>query len=191
MKLATYRHGAATRIGIVHDNASQVFDLAAAAARDGAADPAFQSMQALIEADDEGLARARKLFERRRGEAYLSVALKDIQLLAPLPRPVQMRDGMSFPTHIRQAPRGAQAQLARMSGGDAAAKAVMAQPLGELPAIYSQMPIYYITNRMMVVGPDAVVQWPRRRFIPLAMSAAPASRRFRLSAGSRSAAFPA
>ena len=161
MKFATYRDGGATRIGVVHDGDAQVFDLAAAAGRDGMTASAFQSMQSLIDADDAGIEQARQLFEKRRGEMDLSIALKSVQLLAPLPRPVQMRDGMSYPTHIRQAPRGAQAQLARLSGGEAAAKAVMAQPLGELPAIFSQMPIYYFTNRMTVVGPDEVVQWPR------------------------------
>ena len=161
MRLATYQHGAVTRAGIVHSNDTQVFDLAAAARRDGASDSAFRSMQALIEADDQGLEQARGLFDRRRGEADLSVALTSVKLLAPLPRPAQMRDCMSYPTHIRQAPRGAMAQMARAKDGEAAAKAMMAQPLGELPEIYRQMPIYYITNRMTVVGPDAVVQWPR------------------------------
>jgi 2-keto-4-pentenoate hydratase/2-oxohepta-3-ene-1,7-dioic acid hydratase in catechol pathway len=34
-------------------------------------------------------------------------------------------------------------------------------PLGELPAIYKQIPIYYITNRQTVVGPGVTVRWPR------------------------------
>ena len=37
----------------------------------------------------------------------------------------------------------------------------MAAPLGELPAVYRQIPIYYITNRQTVVGPGATVRWPR------------------------------
>jgi len=37
----------------------------------------------------------------------------------------------------------------------------MQEPLEELPAVYRDLPIYYITNRFTVVGPGATVQWPR------------------------------
>jgi len=70
-----------------------------------------------------------------------------------------MRDGMSFPTHIRQGPRGARKLAAR---GDAEAIArIDAEPLEPLADVYRQMPIYYITNRMIVRGPGATVRWPR------------------------------
>ena len=39
------------------------------------------------------------------------------------------------------------------SGGLDAFKAVMQEPLEELPSIYRDLPIYYITNRFTVVGP--------------------------------------
>ena len=65
-----------------------------------------------------------------------------------------MRDGMSFATHIRQSARGAAAVQAMKIGGVEAFKAAMAAPLGELPAIYKQIPIYYITNRQTVIGPE-------------------------------------
>ncbi len=72
-----------------------------------------------------------------------------------------MRDGMSFATHILQSGRGARAIVASRTGGDAAFKAVMAEPLGELAAVYRKVPIYYITNRMTVRGPGTIVKWPR------------------------------
>ncbi len=31
----------------------------------------------------------------------------------------------------------------------------MAEPLAELPAVYRDVPIYYLTNRFTVVGPGA------------------------------------
>ena len=37
----------------------------------------------------------------------------------------------------------------------------MAEPLGDLPAVYRELPIYYITNRLTVVGPGATIRWPR------------------------------
>jgi 2-keto-4-pentenoate hydratase/2-oxohepta-3-ene-1,7-dioic acid hydratase in catechol pathway len=161
MKLATYRHRDAARVGAVDANASRVFDLASAASRAGRDDAPFASMLSLIDADDPGLDLARALVETRGGEDDLWSPLKDVELLAPLPLPRQMRDGMSYATHIRQSARGAQAVQAMKTGGVEAFKAAMAAPLGELPPIYQQIPITYITNRQTVVGPGATIRWPR------------------------------
>jgi 2-keto-4-pentenoate hydratase/2-oxohepta-3-ene-1,7-dioic acid hydratase in catechol pathway len=161
VKLATFRSNDAEQIGIVHSSGEKVFALAAAAKRDGAANPAFESMLALIDADDFGLEAARDLFARRGGEPDLSFAIAEVELLAPVPRPRQMRDGMSFSLHIRQSGRGARARDALREQGEEAFKAAMAAPLGELAPVYSQIPIYYITNRMVVAGPGATVKWPR------------------------------
>ncbi len=159
MKLATYRDGAATKIGIVDAAAQSVFDLAAAAVRVGRPGP-FGSMLELIDADDSGLDRARDVAALSVCEADLWRPLSEIALLAPLPAPRQMRDGMSYALHIRQSGRGARAQIALKKGGKAAFRAAMAEPLEDLAAIFRQMPIYYITNRNVVVGPDATVTWP-------------------------------
>jgi 2-keto-4-pentenoate hydratase/2-oxohepta-3-ene-1,7-dioic acid hydratase in catechol pathway len=161
LKLATFRRDGFEHIGLVHSSDARVFDLAAAAVRDGAANPAFASMLALIDADDAGLEAARHLFDKRGAEADLSADLGAVELLAPLPLPRQMRDGMSFATHILQSGRGARAIAASRNGGEAAFKAVMAEPLGELPSVYQKLPIYYITNRMTVRGPGTTVKWPR------------------------------
>jgi 2-keto-4-pentenoate hydratase/2-oxohepta-3-ene-1,7-dioic acid hydratase in catechol pathway len=159
MKLASYREGAQAKIGIVDSGAGALFDLAAAAARSGRPGP-FGSMLELIDADNAGLDAARALHDARKGETDLWRQLADVKLLAPLPEPRQMRDAMSYEKHIRQSGRGSRARIAAIKGGQAAFKAVMAEPLGELDPIYRQMPIYYITNRNTVVGPGATVTWP-------------------------------
>ena len=159
MKLATFRRDGAERIGIVHSGDARLFDLAAAC--EDAPNPAFASMLALIDADDAGLDAARALFARRGAEAGLSIDLGAVQLLAPLPRPRQMRDAMSFALHILQARRGFKALAARREGGEAAFRTAMAEPLGELASVHRKLPIYYITNRLTVVGPDATIRWPR------------------------------
>lgn len=161
MKLATYRAGGSERIGAVDVQSGAIFDFAAAARRDGAAISVFASMLALIDADDAGLDLAQALLARRGAEADLWTKLADIELRAPLPEPRQMRDGMSYETHIRQSGRGGQAQLALRQGGQAAFQEAMRQPLGPLAEVYRQVPIYYITNRMTVVGPETTVVWPR------------------------------
>jgi len=160
MKLATISSNGAEKIALVHAGDTKLFDLAAAAARD-AANPAFASMLALIDAGDAALDAARALFDRHGNDESLSTAVTTGNILAPLPEPRQMRDGMSFPLHIRQAPRG-QLKLAARAKNDMEELArIEAEPLGELPAVYRKQPIYYITNRFSVRGTDTVVKWPR------------------------------
>jgi 2-keto-4-pentenoate hydratase/2-oxohepta-3-ene-1,7-dioic acid hydratase in catechol pathway len=161
MKLATYRAAGETRIGIVEAEKGELFDLAAAARREGPSSAPFASMLNLIDADDAGLDRARALLAKRGGEADLWSDLAHAELLAPLPEPRQMRDAMSFALHIRQSGRGARAIQALHARGRDAFNAVMQEPLEDLPAVYRELPIYYITNRFTVVGPGATVKWPR------------------------------
>ncbi|MDI6025048.1 fumarylacetoacetate hydrolase family protein [Corticibacterium sp. UT-5YL-CI-8] len=160
MKLATYQtEGGARRIGIVHDNNMRLFDLAEAARHAGRDVPAFASMLDLIDGGAAALKQASELFEAHKEVAELSGAISDLTLLSPLPEPRQMRDGMSYETHIRQSGRGMRRLVA---AGDAQALAALdAEPLPPLADIYRKIPIYYITNRMIVQGHDATVTWPR------------------------------
>ncbi len=161
MKLATFRSGGVEKIGMVHTNDSALFDLAAAADRGGRGDPAFASMLALIDAGPAALDRARALFDDHGKDDTLSIDVAGAEILAPIPEPRQMRDGMSFPLHILQAPRG-QLKLAARAKNDMAELARLdAEPLGELPEIYRKQPIYYITNRFSVRGTNTTVKWPR------------------------------
>ena len=161
MKLATYRSGGEEKIGLVHGGDRFVFDLAAAAGRSGGANPSFTSMLALIDAGDAALEQAAKLFDKESKDESLSAQVASVEILAPVPEPRQMRDGMSFPLHILQAPRG-QLKLAARAKGDMAELArIDAEPLGELPEVYRKQPIYYITNRFSVRGTNTTVKWPR------------------------------
>ena len=161
MKLATFRSGDREKIGLVHANDTRLFDLAAAADRDGKGNLAFASMLQLIDAGPAALDQAQKLFEKGRQDASLSVAVSGAEILAPIPEPRQMRDGMSFPLHILQAPRG-QLKLAARAKNDMAELARLnAEPRGELPEVYRKQPIYYITNRFSVRGTNTTVKWPR------------------------------
>ncbi|QCI67749.1 fumarylacetoacetate hydrolase family protein [Phreatobacter stygius] len=161
MKLATFRHGGKARIGVVHDGDGKVFDLALAADRAGSQSQAFQSMLDLIDGGDAALDQARRLFDSRSGDADLSHDLAAVALLSPLPEPRQMRDAMSFPTHILQGGRGPAKLAARQKGDMAELARLNAEPLGELPEVYRQVPIYYITNRFSVGGTGSTVKWPK------------------------------
>ena len=161
MKLATYQSGGQDKIGIVHGEDRLVFDLAAAAGRSGRANPSFTSMLALIDAGEGALDQAAKLFDNEGKDESLSAKIADVEILAPVPEPRQMRDGMSFPLHILQAPRGQLKLAARAKGDTAELARIDAEPLGELPEVYRKQPIYYITNRFSVRGTNTTVKWPR------------------------------
>jgi len=161
MKLATIRSGGVEKIGAVHDKDTKALDLAKAAERDGKANPAFSSMLALIDAGPSALDQARGLLDKFDKDEGLSESVAGVEILAPVPEPRQMRDGMSFPLHILQAPRG-QLKLAARAKGDMTELArIDAEPLGELPEVYRKQPIFYITNRFSVRGTNTTVKWPR------------------------------
>jgi 2-keto-4-pentenoate hydratase/2-oxohepta-3-ene-1,7-dioic acid hydratase in catechol pathway len=118
-------------------------------------------MVSLIDAGPSGLDDARAAFEKLGKDADLSVAVASTEILAPVPEPRQMRDGMSFPLHIVQAPHGGRKLAARARGDMAELARLNAEPLPELPEIYRKQPIFYITNRFSVKGPNTTVKWPR------------------------------
>ncbi len=157
MKLATYQAERSAKIGVVDAQAGRLFDLAAAAERADTDVSPFRSMLSLIDADEAGLEAARALGERRGAESDLWIDLAASTLLAPLPEPRQMRDAMSFALHIRQSGRGARAIQARRVNGAEGFKAVMKEPLEDLPAVYRELPINYITKRFTVVGTGTTV----------------------------------
>ncbi len=161
MKLATFRSGGSERIGLVHHGDASVFELAPAVLREGGEAHAFSSMLALIDAGPRALDAARRLFEKHGADETLSHDLAAVELLAPLPEPRQMRDCMSFPLHILQAPRGRRKLAARAANDRAELARIEAEPLGELAEVYRSRPIYYITNRFSVGGPNTTVKWPR------------------------------
>ena len=161
MKLATFRSGGREKIAVVHSNDTRLFDLAAAADRAGKANPAFASMLTLIDSGPAALDQARALFANSGNDDSLSVDVAGAEILAPLPEPRQMRDGMSFPLHIRQAPRGQLKLAARAKNDMAELERLDAEPLAELPEVYRKQPIYYITNRFSVRGTNTTVKWPR------------------------------
>jgi 2-keto-4-pentenoate hydratase/2-oxohepta-3-ene-1,7-dioic acid hydratase in catechol pathway len=156
MKLATYQ-GADGRqaIGAVDAGAQRITPLQAAhEKRFGQPHPALASMQALIEAGDEGLALARRLLE---GEAE-SLPLASVRLLAPLPVPPQIRDCNNFEQHMRDARWGMEQLKAKLAGKPAPKRE---EVQGQIHPVNFRHIIFYISNRFSVVGPEAEVEWPK------------------------------
>ncbi len=164
MKLATFATDQEAHVGIAVLEESLLFDLTAAAAQElGPRAARFKSMLALIDAGDAALDEARELCRRFSGRQEFVRDLRSARLLAPLPEPRQMRDAMSFARHIVQGGSGQGLELARARerADDEEVRRILARPLGELPEIYKQIPIHYITNRFSVGGPDSAVRWPK------------------------------
>ena len=160
MKLATFVFRGVQRVGIVHEADGKLFDLARAAERDGGPDDAFAGSDVLIDSGDDGLERAEQLFLRRGREEDLSVEMSSARLLAPVPEPRQMRDGMSFPIHILQSQRGRTNDSAKPTGDTRDRRLLDREPLTGVPEVYQRQPIYYFTNRFSVQGHEATVYWP-------------------------------
>lgn len=163
MKLATYDRQGEGAVALVDTEAGMLFDLRQAARAAGGSGDRFASMLALIDGGEAALDEARRVFERYSGEAGFTQPLEEATLRAPLPEPRQMRDGMSFPTHILQAGtgRGRELASARAAGDTDAIARIETQKLPDLPDVYRQVPIYYFTNRLAVGAPGSTVTWPR------------------------------
>ncbi|HEY2637099.1 MAG TPA: fumarylacetoacetate hydrolase family protein [Solirubrobacteraceae bacterium] len=130
MRLATFSRGGPVEVGAVVDEDAALVPL-----------PAWGSMLELIDAREEGLAQARAAADADADR----VALDDVELLAPLPVPTQMRDCLAFEEHLRNA----FAQSEKLTG-----------VTREIPDVWYEQPIYYKANRFSVVGPEHDVVWP-------------------------------
>ena len=109
--------------------------------------PGFKSVQAVIEAGSAGLVRIRELVDRA-GQSD-GIPVDSVRLLAPLPRPVQIRDVLCFLDHLRNA--------ARVMGELAGAPTEDAPPVNPH---FTAVPVYYKANRMCIVGPEAEIERP-------------------------------
>ncbi|WP_374452882.1 fumarylacetoacetate hydrolase family protein [Phenylobacterium sp.] len=152
MKLGTYLRpeGIEAVFAVLADG--DLLDLAIACeGRVDDASEAFASMTTLIERWDDVRALAERLVDAAPGRAVRR--REEAHLLAPLPRPAQMRDFLSFETHFRQA-RAAITRLWAQPG------APSFSPDDPLPDLFYRQPVYYKANRFAVCGPDTDVVWP-------------------------------
>jgi 2-keto-4-pentenoate hydratase/2-oxohepta-3-ene-1,7-dioic acid hydratase in catechol pathway len=106
---------------------------------------------------------ARRALERaeRGGEPGESHSRADARLLAPLPRPLQMRDFLCFEGHLQNAlDRQLAAALAGAPDPEAKRRELLATGRFSIPRVWYDIPLYYTCNPLAVIGPDADVRWP-------------------------------
>ncbi|MFC2036121.1 fumarylacetoacetate hydrolase family protein [Chloroflexota bacterium] len=75
--------------------------------------------------------------EKSRGGIRLLYQIDEVRLMAPIPRPVAIRDCMAFFQHVRNT--GLRKRL---------------------PQIYHEIPAHYRTSTTSLIGPDAPILWP-------------------------------
>ena len=119
----------------------------------------FMSMLALIEAGPPAWERARGLVTESPRACVLGA--KDCALLAPMPRPPQVRDFMCFEKHVIQAFGAAFRMRATRAASAEEKAALLAQAASyRPPPVWYERPLYYKANRFSVSGPGDVIRWP-------------------------------
>ena len=159
MRLITYRRGGEEKIGAWIDEDARVVDLHSAAQICGEPTGWFASMLSLIEAGAAAWDSARSLIQSAPGEAVFETA--GCALLAPLPRPVQIRDCLSFPGHLEGVSRAHyEGVIAASPDPEKLRSELEAEGRFDVPASYYEIPVYYLSNRMAVTGPEVDIIWP-------------------------------
>ncbi len=161
MKLATYLSEGGPRIGAVVQGDTKLLDLHSAhEILTGRPSDHFSSMLALIEAGPAGLDAARTVVEKAPGRIEL-IALEAVTLMAPVPEPVQMRDGLCFEIHCVQAFKKArEVRAAQFDDPEAAMRDLEARGVLAVPKEFYDLPVYYKANRFSVAAPGQDIVWP-------------------------------
>lgn len=142
MKLITFtKEGGDEKVGALLDDLKTIVDLS----------NHFSSMLDLIDGQEASLTIAGKAV----AEKKKTISIDTVRLLAPIPRPRQMRDCMLFEKHLKQAGQ----QIARSRYG-IIGKLLVSLGLPKIPKVWYDQPIYYKANRFSVIGPEQDVIWP-------------------------------
>lgn len=117
--------------------------------------PLVESIQALIEGGEALLQVARE----HEASATEFVSPDDSRLLAPIPRPVQIRDSLGFEEHAINAYENGLQIMVQQNPGTTVEEMRNRTPNTMLDAMRRQ-PIYYKANRFAVTGPGTDILWP-------------------------------
>jgi 2-keto-4-pentenoate hydratase/2-oxohepta-3-ene-1,7-dioic acid hydratase in catechol pathway len=151
MKLLTFEHQDSEYLGALIDR--EVINLSASAPRE----IAFSSMQNFIEAGQPALDRAYEILASGKAEK----ASDQINWLAPLPLPAQIRDCLSFEEHLKNAFESA-IKLSAMGANDPikAEQELRASGRFDIPEVWYQQPLYYKANRFSIAQSGKDIVWP-------------------------------
>ena len=151
MKLLTFKLQGEEYLGALTDTG--VVNLSAAAP----ADLAFSSMLQFMEAGQPALDHAYALLTSR----PVSIPSNQVDWLAPLPIPAQIRDCLGFEEHLKNAFESA-IKLSAMAADDPvkAEQEFRASGRFAVPEVWYQQPLYYKANRFSVAQSGKDIVWP-------------------------------
>ena len=151
MKLLTFKLQGKEYLGALTNTG--VFNLSAAASEE----IDFSSMQHFIEAGQPALDRAYALL----ASGPASIPSDQVDWLAPLPLPAQIRDCLGFEEHLKNAFESA-LKLSAMATDDPvnAEEELRASGRFAVPEVWYQQPLYYKANRFSVAQSGKDVVWP-------------------------------
>ncbi len=151
MKLVTFSTAGSEeeRLGVLIDEERLVLDVNAACERSPLRARRVGSMQDLIDRGAEGLDTVALLADHAESPDCFPIDM--VRLLAPLTRPVQMRDCLSFKDHLAQA-------MDRRNRIEGLGERTSAQDV--YLKLYDRRPHWYKCNRLAVCGPETIVEWP-------------------------------
>ena len=151
MKLLTFKLQGADYLGVLTDTG--VVNLSAAAPEE----IAFSSMQQFIEAGQPALDRAYVLLASN----PVTIPADQIDWLAPLPLPAQIRDCLGFEEHLKNAFESAMKLSARAADDPLKAEEELrASGRFAVPEVWYQQPLYYKANRFSVAPSGKDILWP-------------------------------
>ena len=151
MKLLTFKLQGTDYLGALADTG--IVNLSAAAPDD----IAFSSMQQFIEAGQSALDRAYALLASN----PVTIPAGQVDWLAPLPLPAQIRDCLGFEEHLKNAFESAM-KLSAMAADDPvkAEDELRASGRFAVPEVWYQQPLYYKANRFSVAPSGKDILWP-------------------------------
>ena len=161
MRLISYEKDGHVRVGSWIDSDRIIVDLAHAVEHAGSTKiDYFADMQTLIEAGEEAWDEARELTAK--APALALIQTSSVRLLAPLPRPAQIRDFLCFEQHLLNSSAAALTILSSQATDPLARRRELeASGSWKIPAVWYTKPIYYTSSRFAVSHPGQEIQWPR------------------------------
>jgi len=158
MKLVTTLRDGRSSVGAL--DGDRVVDLTAVAVRRRSANAAwFDDMLALIRAGAAGLDHARDLASAATEDETRPLA--SVRLLAPVPRPEQIRCFAAFEEHgVRSAAAMLKVMASRAPDPVKAEAELRASGRFNIPKMWYERPLYYKGNRFSVVGTRCDIEWP-------------------------------
>ena len=150
------------RAGALVENDTRIVDLQGAhRERSGAPSPMLSSVLAMAEAGEAALEIATEAIATALKSRDHLIDRGGTRLLAPIPRPPQMRDFLCFEKHLVQAFRQARVVRSReFPDPQAALDEMERQGILAVPQTWYERPIFYHPNRLSVIGTDEDVVWP-------------------------------